>query len=125
VAETQGTFFGDCPHAHKVVVPEKRGPHHAKLICKHCKKFFGWIPKPETVQQRQENDKILTALSKMPNLGSWEREFVRNISETTHLSPKQQKLLLELWEMKKGKEKADDSLHGETLSPNRDPSNNV
>lgn len=125
----QGTFFGDCPHAHKVVVPEKRGPHHAKLICKHCSKFFGWIPKPETVKQRMENDAILTALSKLPNLPAWERQFVRDISETAHLSPKQQKKLLEIRDLwlkpKPGKEQADDSLHGETMSPNRDPSHNV
>jgi len=99
VAELQDTFFGDCPHAHREVVPQTRGPHHAKIICKHCRKFFGWIPKPENVRQQRENAEVLTALSKMPDLPAWERQFVREISETKHLSPKQQKKLLELKEL--------------------------
>jgi hypothetical protein len=104
VAE-QATFsLGDCPHPHKVVVAEKRGPHHAKLICKDCHKFFGWIPKPETVKQRQENEKILTALSKLPNLPPWERQFVRQLSTLRHLSPRQQEKLLQIRDIHLGKE---------------------
>lgn len=90
MGEIQGTLFSDCPHAHKIVVPEKRGPHHAKLICKDCRKFFGWIAKPETVQRQKDNAEILTALSKMENLPPWERQFVRDLSSTKNVSPKQQ-----------------------------------
>ena len=129
MGELQTTFFGDCPHAHKIVVPEKRGPHYAKLICKHCHKFFGWVPDPENVRQKKENEQILTALAKLPNLPSWERQFVREISETSHISPKQQRKLFDIrdtWlKPQPGKEKADDCLHGEAVSPNRDPSDNV
>jgi hypothetical protein len=127
--ELQGTFFGDCPHAHKIVVPEKRGPHYAKLICKHCHKFFGWMPHPENVRQQKENEEILTALAKLPNLPSWERQFVRTISETTRLSPKQQKKLLEIRDIwlkpQQERRPANDGFHGETMSPDRNPSDNV
>lgn len=121
----QGRFFGECSHGHTYFLPAQHGPHHGSAVCADCGKFMGWVAKPETLKQREENAKILTTLSKMPNLPSWERHFVRDISSTKHLSPRQQKKLLEVWDFYKGKEKADDSLHGETLSPNRDPSNNV
>jgi hypothetical protein len=88
--------FGDCPHPHKIVVAEKRGPHHAKIICKDCKKFFSWVPKPQNVAQKRENDEILTALSKLKDLPSWERQFVRQLSTLRHLSPRQQEKLLQL-----------------------------
>jgi hypothetical protein len=95
VGEIQGAFFQDCPHPTKIVVAEKRGPHHAKLICKDCRKFMGWIPKPETVQQQKENQDILTALSKL-ELPAWERQFVRLLSSHKNISPKQQTKLFEL-----------------------------
>ena len=95
MAETQGAFFGDCPHPHKIVVAEKRGPHSAKLICKDCRKFFQWVPSAENLQQRKENTEILTALAKL-TLPSWERQFIRQLSTVRSLSPKQQKKLLEI-----------------------------
>jgi hypothetical protein len=126
MSEEQGTLFqADCPHAHKIVVAEKRGPHHAKLICKHCRKFMGWVPKPETVRQRQENERILTALSKMKDLPSWERQFVRQVSAIKNLSPRQQEKLLQLRDVLLGKEFANDSFNGEAMSPDRDVSNNL
>jgi hypothetical protein len=123
--EIQGAFFGDCPHPHKVVVPEKRGPHHAKLICKHCKKFFGWIPKPETVRQQRENAETLTDLSKLDGLPAWERQFVRELAATKHLSPRQQKKLLEIRDLYLKGDHANDGFHGEKVSPDRNPSDNI
>jgi hypothetical protein len=98
VAEIQGAFFQDCQHPIKVVVAERRGPHHAKLICKDCRKFISWVPKPETLQQRKENQEILTSLSKL-ELPSWERQFVRQLSTLRNISPKQQTKLFELKEI--------------------------
>jgi hypothetical protein len=95
LAEIQGAFFGECPHPHKIVVPEKRGPHVAKLICKDCKKFFSWIPNPETIQRRKDNAAILTALSKL-ELPSWERQFVRDLVTHKNISPRQQAKLEQL-----------------------------
>ncbi len=121
MAETQGTFFqmGECPHAHKVVVPEKRGPHVAKLICKDCRKFFGWIPKPENVQRQKENAEILTALSKIENLPPWERQFIRGLMTHKHISPKQQTILLDIRDkfLKKGAN-ANDGFNGVPMPPN-------
>lgn len=93
--EIQGAFFGDCPHPHKIVVPEKRGPHVAKLICRDCKKFFSWVPKPETVERRAKNAEILTALAKL-ELPAWERQFVRDLVTHKNISPRQQAKLDEL-----------------------------
>lgn len=96
MAEIQGAFFGECPHPHIIVVPEKRGPHVAKRICKDCKKFFGWEPKPETVRRRAGNAEVLTALSKVVKLPAWERQFVLKLASTKNLSPRQQEKLDQL-----------------------------
>lgn len=74
----------------------KRGPHYAKLVCSDCQRFLRWEPHPKTIRQETENARILTELSKLENLGSWEREFIRDITTHKHLSPKQQAKLLEL-----------------------------
>jgi hypothetical protein len=96
--ETQGAFFGDCPHPRAEVVMEKRGTHYARRVCSDCRKFLGWIPHPDNVRKNEENAKILTALSKM-TLPAWEREFIRTLSTARQISPKQQAKLLEIKEM--------------------------
>lgn len=96
--EAQGAFFGvgDCTHPHKIVIPEKRGPHYAKRVCRDCRKFLGWVPSPETIKRQAENNGILAALAKLPSLSEWERQFVRDLSTSKRISPKQQAKLLEL-----------------------------
>ena len=74
----------------------KSGPHYAKLICSDCGSFLKWEPFPDTVEQQKKNDQILTALSKLPDLPAWERQFIRDVVTHKHLSPRQQKKLLEL-----------------------------
>lgn len=138
MAEIQGAFFQECTHPHRIVVPEKRGPHAARLICRDCKKFFSWMPKPETVQRQKENAEILTALSKIDKLPPWERQFVRDLVTHRNISPRQQAKLLELRDVflkkdsgvwgikqeyfdkvypKQERKPAHDSLHGETMPP--------
>ena len=90
----QGVFFGECQHPRTVIVPEKRGPHHARKVCSDCHKFLGWIPKPENVQRLRRNAEILTALSKLDNLPDWERGFIRYLSSHKNITPKQQDELL-------------------------------
>lgn len=92
----QGRFFGECTHGHTYFLPAQSGPHHGSAVCADCGKFMGWVAKPENIKQQEDNAKILTALSKLPNLPSWEREFVRTLSSIKHLSPKQQAKLLEI-----------------------------
>jgi recombinational DNA repair protein (RecF pathway) len=94
----QGTLFGECSHSRTEIIPEKRGPHHARKVCSVCRKFLGWIPKPETLMQQRENQRILGELTRLPNLSEWEREFIRDVTTHKHLSPKQQKTILELME---------------------------
>ena len=86
----QGTLFGECLHRRTIVITEKRGPQHAKEVCADCRKFLGWLPKPETVQRRKDNDEILSALSKLDDLTGWEREFIRSVVTHKNISPKQQ-----------------------------------
>jgi hypothetical protein len=78
------------------VVPMKVGPHHAKKICADCGKFMGWFPKPETIERERENAEILTAISKIPDLPEWERNFVRGLITQKHMSPRQRAKLLQL-----------------------------
>jgi hypothetical protein len=115
VVNEQTTFFGECSHSHVTVIPEKRGPHYARKICADCHRFLGWIPKPETIIRQQENQRILTELSKLPNLTDWEREFIRDVTTHKNLSPKQQEKILLLMEKYLKKENANDGIHGETL----------
>jgi hypothetical protein len=91
---SQATLFGECQHTRTVVIPEKRGLHHARRVCSDCNKFLGWVPKPETVQRLRDNAEILTALSKIDHLAEWEREFIRQLSTHKNITPKQQNELL-------------------------------
>ena len=90
----QGTLFGECQHTRTIIVPEKRGPHHAKELCADCKKFLGWLPNPETVERQKKNEEILTNLSKLENLTEWERQFIREITSHKNISPRQQEKIL-------------------------------
>jgi hypothetical protein len=95
----QATFsWGECPHPAVTVVPEKRGPHHARKICSKCHKFLGWVQSPENIKRNAENQKILADLAKIPNLTDWERDFIRDVTRHKHLSPKQQEKILLLVE---------------------------
>lgn len=86
----QGTFFNECQHAHTVVTKEQHGPHYARETCSDCRKFVRWVPKPETILQKQKNAEILTALSKLDDLNGWERQFIRDVVTHKNLSKKQQ-----------------------------------
>jgi hypothetical protein len=113
---TQGTLFKECEHLRCIVVPEKRGPHHARLICSDCGKFMGWMPKPETVERQKNNALILAELAKIYPLTEWERGFIRDLVTHKNISPKQQDKLLLLRDkylMKGGP--PDDSKHGEEV----------
>lgn len=89
----QDTFFGECQHTRTLVIPEQHGPHHAKEVCSDCHKFLGWVPKPETIQRRADNTRLLNALVKLDTLTEWERGFVRQMTSHKTISPKQQQTL--------------------------------
>lgn len=92
----QEVLFRECAHERVTVVPEKRGPHHARRTCAVCGKFMGWLPKPETVERRKENERILTALAKRHDLDEWTRNFIRDLVTHKNITPKQQTLLLKM-----------------------------
>jgi hypothetical protein len=90
--------------------------HHAKEVCADCGIFIRWLPKPETVERQKQNAEILTALAKKP-LPEWEREFVRTLATHKNISPKQQKILLQLKDTYLKGILANDRFNGESLSP--------
>jgi hypothetical protein len=121
----QGFLFGQCDHGHTVFCPTPEGPHHGKAICVDCGKFMGWVAKPENIDIQKRNAEILTALSKIENLPAWERQFVRDLVTHKHISPRQQQKLYELRDRFLKGGDANDGFHGETLSPDRNPSDHV
>jgi hypothetical protein len=121
----QSTLFGECSHQKMTMVKTPAGPHYAKLVCFDCGKFLRWIPKPETMERQKENAAILTALSKLPHLPSWERQFVRNLTSRKHISPGQQAKLLQLRDALLGRGNAHDGLDGVQVSPDRNPANHL
>lgn len=96
MAELQTSLFRECEHQRRHMVLMKSGPHYAKLVCSDCNRFLRWEPHPESVVKQQKNAQILTALSKLPDLPPWERQFIRDLITHKHISPKQQALLLQL-----------------------------
>lgn len=86
---------------------------------------MGWVTKPENVIRHQENEKILTGLSKIPDLPPWERQFVRDLTSHKHISPRQQAKLLELRNKFLKGDNTHDGFHGEKMSPDRNPPDNV
>ena len=67
--------------------------HYAMETCAICRRFVGWLPKPETVQRQRLNAFRLARLAMRPDLTGWERQFIRSVGEKKHLSPKQQALV--------------------------------
>jgi hypothetical protein len=121
----QGTLFGECSHQKMSMVKTTAGPHYAKLVCFECGKFLRWMPKPETIEQQKENAAILTALSKLPYLPPWERQFVLDLATHKNISPKQRAKLLELRDLLLGRRDAHDSLDGVQVPPDRNPTNHL
>jgi hypothetical protein len=97
------------------ILEPRSSPHYARRTCPKCKKFLGWVPKPETLERRKENTIILTQLSKI-TLPAWERRFVRELASHANISPKQQKQLYLLRDMYLGKEDSSvDRFNGKTM----------
>ena len=96
MTDSQATFFGECTHDRVYTLPADKGPHYAKKVCAECGKFLGWVPKPETLERKERNAKIVTELSKVDALPPLERNFIRSLATQRNISPKQETILLEL-----------------------------
>jgi hypothetical protein len=67
--------------------------HYAKEICTDCDGVLRWIPKPETLHARRLNALRLAKLARCAGLSSWDRAFVRSVSQRKKVSPRQQALI--------------------------------
>lgn len=86
-----------CDHAHLATRHLPPGSvHHARVVCAQCGAFIRWLPKPETIQRRRLNAIKLTKLALCGGLNTWQRNFIRDVSQLRCLSPRQQSKLDEI-----------------------------
>jgi hypothetical protein len=64
--------------------------HFAKEVCQNCDRVLRFMPKRRTLARQSVNAFRLARLSMLSALTSWEREFVKNVSQQRKLSPRQQ-----------------------------------
>jgi hypothetical protein len=82
-----------CSHSSTVVERLPEGStHYARLLCKDCRTFLRFLPKPENVEKRKLNGYRLAKLQMRDSLNQWERRFVQSLSKAPggKLTPKQQ-----------------------------------
>jgi hypothetical protein len=91
---TGGIEYDACSHSATVTerMPEGHN-HYAAERCADCGAFLRWLPKPETVERRRLNAFRLENLAMCDRLTSWERHFVRDVSQRKRVSPKQQEII--------------------------------
>jgi hypothetical protein len=82
-----------CEHSNTRIEHLVNGPHHAKEICTDCGQLLRWVAKPATVERQHTNAFRIARLSMSGSLTSWEREFVKSVSQQRKLSPRQQACL--------------------------------
>jgi hypothetical protein len=89
--------YAACRHSATVeLVLPPSSVHHATKRCLHCGVFLKWLPRPSTVQCRGLNAFKLAKLATCEGLSSWQRRFVRDVSQRKKLSPRQQETLDQL-----------------------------
>ena len=87
-------FYQRCSHSAKKI--ERMPPghiHFAAEQCADCGRLLRWLPRPGTIQRRRLNAFRLARLLMCDKLNSWERGFVRDLSQRRKLSPKQQEII--------------------------------
>jgi hypothetical protein len=82
-----------CEHSDTRIQLLANGPHHAKEICTDCGQVLRWVPKPQTVERQSTNAFRIAKRSMSGSLTSWEREFLKSLSQQRKLSPRQQACL--------------------------------
>ena len=83
-----------CPHTDTMDQIMHEGcKHYSKKICTKCNAFIKWNPRPKTLKDKEDRDKLINILKGL-NLSSFEKSFVFSISLLMHLTPKQQ----DVWE---------------------------
>jgi hypothetical protein len=82
-----------CPHSSTYIEPTLGYIHHGAVRCAACRKFMGWVAKPQTLERRRLNSFKLAKLAMVDALSDWERSFVANVLPLRRLSPKQQAII--------------------------------
>lgn len=82
-----------CEHSETRIEQLATGPHFAREVCRSCDRVLRWLPKPQTVERQSTNAFRLAKLAMSPVLTSWERGFVKSVSQHRKLSPRQQDCL--------------------------------
>jgi hypothetical protein len=70
--------------------------HWAEWKCAMCDRHRGWIESPTNAAKRQRENELIAELLQVPNLGTWERMFLRSVLKTQKRSPKQTQKLSEI-----------------------------
>jgi hypothetical protein len=98
-ALSRGSNTDDATCSHGATVTEQLPEthvHYAQLKCASCGRHIRWLPQPENVERKRLNDFRLAKLAKCDRLTSWERHFVRDVSQRKKVSPRQQAIVDDL-----------------------------
>lgn len=81
-----------CNHQNKTEIITKELIHYGKYICSNpeCKKFLGWMKDPKIDMILKNRQQTIRKILKKVKLTEKNREFLLNICELRHLSPKQE-----------------------------------
>ena len=83
------------PCRHDTVLVEQLPSNHvhfAREICATSRRHVRWLPRPETLQRRAFNAYKLARLSMCSRFNSWERGFIKSVSQQKKLSPRRQQV---------------------------------
>jgi len=88
----------ECEHSDtRVEILAPGSVHFGKEICRNCDRVLRFLPKPQTLERQSTNAFRLAKLAMSPALTSWERGFVKSVSQQRKLSPRQQACLDKLY----------------------------
>jgi len=88
----------ECSHEETRIAIEPPGSvHFAREVCRNCDRVLRFVPKPATVERQHTNAFRIAKLSMFGSLTSWERGFVKSVSQQRKLSPRQQACLDKLY----------------------------
>jgi hypothetical protein len=91
---TGGAGYGSCPHSATFSGLLPAGNlHYGAERCARCGSHLRWLPRPENVERRRLNAFRLARLAMCERLTSWQRSFVRSVSQRRKVSPKQQQII--------------------------------
>jgi hypothetical protein len=86
-----------CPHSATITERMPEGHvHYAAECCTDCGRHLRWLLRPENVERQKLNGFRLAKLAVCDRLTSWERNFIRDVSQRKKLSPRQQAIVDDL-----------------------------